>query len=49
MNNPPPQWNDETHSYDNWVLLLRQGYVNGNVFIQTYNNWRADYQTFTSI
>ena len=45
MNNPPPQWNDETHSYDNWVLLLRQGRVNNSVFTQSYNNWRTDYQT----
>jgi len=45
MNNPPPQWNDETHSYDNWVLLLRQGCVNNSVFVQAIATWKTDYQT----
>ena len=41
-NNPPPQHNNGTHNYDNWVLLLRQGCNNNNtnIFVQGKNNWK---------
>ena len=41
-NNPPPQHNNGTHDYDNWVLLLRQGcYSNStSVFFQSKDNWK---------